>query len=154
MAIRTRQQVLAELRHKGQSIASWARANQLQPAVVYQVLSGRHKGLYGNAHWASVLLGLKEVWRLEVHVFGQWNLLTIFDASDDLDALRLMDFAASDSRGCTAMRVTTSSNPQSVLFRWDPDNGWFRCPRVEPPRPVRFDDRIPFPSPPRPDLTP
>lgn len=56
----TREQVRKDLDRRGVSIASFARANGLNQAIVYQVLSGQKKGRRGEAHRAAVLLGLKE----------------------------------------------------------------------------------------------
>lgn len=57
--IRTREQALAELRSRGETIAAFARRHELPYATVYQVLNGGKKGVYGEAHRAAVLLGLK-----------------------------------------------------------------------------------------------
>ena len=43
----------------GISKAAWARAHKVSRAVVYQVLSGKKKGLRGQSHKVAVLLGLK-----------------------------------------------------------------------------------------------
>lgn len=52
--------VRAELDRKGQSIAEFARANNISKHTVYQVLSGQKKGLRGQSHRAAVALGFKE----------------------------------------------------------------------------------------------
>lgn len=57
--IRTPEEALAELRGRGETIAAFARRHDLSYATVYQVLSGAKKGVYGEAHRAAVLLGLK-----------------------------------------------------------------------------------------------
>lgn len=54
------EQVRADLDRKGQSIAEFARTNNLDQFTVYQVLGGRKKGLRGKAHRAAVALGMKE----------------------------------------------------------------------------------------------
>lgn len=43
----------------GLTVTAWALKHQLNPATVYQVLSGRSKGLVGEGHRAAVLLGIK-----------------------------------------------------------------------------------------------
>lgn len=44
---------------RGESIAQFARRHGLNESTVHSVLSGRNKGLRGQAHKAAVLLGLK-----------------------------------------------------------------------------------------------
>lgn len=58
--LRTPEEVRAEFKRKGVSIASWATANNLNVNMVFEVLSGRKKGIRGQAHKIAVLLGLKE----------------------------------------------------------------------------------------------
>ena len=58
--IRTPDEVRREFRHRGISIASWARENGISPRHVYDVLGGRNKGLFGESHRAAVLLGIKD----------------------------------------------------------------------------------------------
>ena len=58
-AIKTAEEVRADFDRRGVSIASFARDNDLDPATVHQVLSGKKKGRRGEAHRAAVLLGLK-----------------------------------------------------------------------------------------------
>ncbi len=58
--MKTRTQALAEIRARGQTVVGWARANNVRPDAVRAVLYGTNKGLWGEAHRASVLLGLKE----------------------------------------------------------------------------------------------
>lgn len=60
MALRTVEEVKSELQRKGISVRSWARANDLDPLLVHELLSGKKKGLWGEAHRAAVLLGIKE----------------------------------------------------------------------------------------------
>ncbi|MFK3649303.1 DNA-binding protein [Lysobacter enzymogenes] len=57
--IRTPEQALAELKGRGETIAAFARRHALPYATVYQVLHKQKKGVYGEAHRAAVLLGLK-----------------------------------------------------------------------------------------------
>jgi gp16 family phage-associated protein len=59
MELRQAKEVRELLARDGVSVSRWARANNLDPMVVYAVLSGRHKGTRGAAHNAAVLLGLK-----------------------------------------------------------------------------------------------
>lgn len=58
--LKTREQVIAEFTRRGQSVRSWAIANDLSPAVVSGVLSGRYTGRIGESHRATVKLGLKD----------------------------------------------------------------------------------------------
>lgn len=60
MQLKTPEQVRAEFARRGESISSWASTQQLPTSIVFDVLSGRVKGLRGNAHRAAVLLGLKD----------------------------------------------------------------------------------------------
>lgn len=60
MAIKTPEQIKAEFERKGLSLSAWARQHGLRPAVVFDLLSGRQVGRYGQAHKAAVLLGLKD----------------------------------------------------------------------------------------------
>lgn len=50
----------AELDRRGESIASWAMANGLNPLVVYGVLSGKRNPSRGQSHKAAVLVGMKQ----------------------------------------------------------------------------------------------
>lgn len=59
MTTRTAVQVKADFARKGMPIARWAAANDVSRFVVYQVLSGKNKGQYGEAHRVAVMLGLK-----------------------------------------------------------------------------------------------
>lgn len=58
--LRTPEEVRSEFKRKGVSIASWATANNLNVNMVFEVLSGRKKGIRGQAHKIAVMLGLKE----------------------------------------------------------------------------------------------
>ncbi|GBG03923.1 hypothetical protein AZSI13_32500 [Azospira sp. I13] len=60
MTLRTAEDVRAELKRKGVSIASWAVANGFSANMVFEVLSGRKKCVRGQAHNIAVTLGLKE----------------------------------------------------------------------------------------------
>lgn len=60
MSVKTREQVIAELARKGITRAQWAAANGISRFIVYQVLTGKHEGRWGEAHRAAILLGLKE----------------------------------------------------------------------------------------------
>ena len=58
--LRSPAEVRAELEALGIPIAEWARRNNLAPRRVYDVLTGRNMGRFGEAHRAAVLLGIKE----------------------------------------------------------------------------------------------
>jgi gp16 family phage-associated protein len=59
--LRSKEEVRAEFERRGLSIRSWARANGIDAATVYNLLSGRKAvGRRGEAHKAAVLLGLKD----------------------------------------------------------------------------------------------
>ncbi|MBK1691006.1 DNA-binding protein [Ectothiorhodospira mobilis] len=60
MKTKTREQVRRGFIRRGQTIREWAREHQIPERTVYEVLAGRKQGLYGDAHRAAVLLGLKE----------------------------------------------------------------------------------------------
>lgn len=53
-------QAQACLIRQGKSVAAFAREHGLSRHTVYEVLSGKKKGRYGEAHRAAVLLGIKE----------------------------------------------------------------------------------------------
>lgn len=56
---RTAAEAKAEMHRKGIPVTDWARANNISPFVVFQLLSGKVKGTRGEAHRAAVLLGMK-----------------------------------------------------------------------------------------------
>lgn len=58
--LRTPEDVRAEFQRKGVSIAQWSTANGFNTNMVFEVLSGRKKGVRGQAHKIAVTLGLKE----------------------------------------------------------------------------------------------
>ena len=58
--LKTPEQARKEIESQGISISAWAHKNGLSPRPVYDVLSGRNKGRFGESHRAAVLLGLKE----------------------------------------------------------------------------------------------
>lgn len=58
--LKTPEEVREEFARKGISIAEWAGQHNLNPHRVYDVLNNRNKGMFGEAHRAAVLLGLKE----------------------------------------------------------------------------------------------
>ncbi|MBN8486383.1 MAG: hypothetical protein J0M20_01420 [Burkholderiales bacterium] len=60
LAVKTPQEIIAELRNSGVSIAGWARANGFQREIVAQVLAGKLKGVHGEAHAVAVALGMKQ----------------------------------------------------------------------------------------------
>lgn len=57
--LRTPDEARAELQRKGVSVAAWSLANNFNPNLVHEVLSGRKKGLRGQAHKIAIKLGLK-----------------------------------------------------------------------------------------------
>ncbi|MGH6624311.1 MAG: DNA-binding protein [Burkholderiaceae bacterium] len=57
--LKTPAQVRAEFARNGVAVTSWARANNVQGRVVFDVLSGKCKGQRGEGHKVAVLLGLK-----------------------------------------------------------------------------------------------
>lgn len=52
-------EVREEFRRHGVSVAKWADAKGFDPSLVKDVLAGRVKGLYGQAHEIAIALGLK-----------------------------------------------------------------------------------------------
>lgn len=54
------QEAKASLHKRGVTIRGWARQNGLSERIVHEVLRGRFKGKYGQAHRAAVLLGIKD----------------------------------------------------------------------------------------------
>ena len=58
--MRTPEEVKADFIRHGLPIAEWARQHKISPKRVYDVLSRRNKGSFGEAHRAAVLLGIKE----------------------------------------------------------------------------------------------
>lgn len=67
MILRTSKDVREEFQRKGVSIASWARANGFETNSVFEVLSGRKKGVRGQSHKIAVKLGLKKGEIVEDH---------------------------------------------------------------------------------------
>ncbi len=58
--LKTRKEVLDDLRRKGISIAAVARRIGIDRATVYHVLHKDNPNSFGKAHKAAVLLGIKE----------------------------------------------------------------------------------------------
>lgn len=58
--LRTLAEARRELEIQGLTIAGWARAHGLRPRSVYDVLTGRNRGKFGEAHTIAVLLGVKD----------------------------------------------------------------------------------------------
>lgn len=54
------EQVRAELDRLGMTVSEWARRHDINRWTVFEVLHGRNKGRWGEAHRAAVLLGLKD----------------------------------------------------------------------------------------------
>lgn len=59
LVLRTPAQAKAWLDEQGMSVQQFARNNNLDPAITYQVLSGIKKGLRGKSHACAVSLGIK-----------------------------------------------------------------------------------------------
>jgi gp16 family phage-associated protein len=59
MDLLTSDEVRAEFRRKGVSISQWATANGFNTNLVFDVLSGRKKGVRGQCHKIAVRLRLK-----------------------------------------------------------------------------------------------
>lgn len=60
MSLRTPDEARSELERKGISISQWAAANGFSAQMVFEVLSGRKKGIRGQAHNIAVKLGIKD----------------------------------------------------------------------------------------------
>lgn len=58
-ALKTPEQVKAEFRSAGITVSRWALEQRVNPATVYQVLSGANQGRYGEGHRVAVMLGIK-----------------------------------------------------------------------------------------------
>lgn len=58
--IRTSEQIRAEFKRKGVSIAGWATAHGFNTNLVFEVIAGRKKGVRGQSHKIAVMLGMKE----------------------------------------------------------------------------------------------
>lgn len=58
--LKSREQVAADFKAAGVTVAEWARTNGFHRMTVVEVLRGTRKGLYGEAHRCAVALGLKE----------------------------------------------------------------------------------------------
>lgn len=57
--LKTAEKVRAEFEAQGIAVSAWARAHGLNRWTVFEVLHGRNKGCWGEAHRAAVLLGMK-----------------------------------------------------------------------------------------------
>lgn len=55
----TVEEARAQLEARGESVAAFARRNQLTARAVYGVLYGNNKGRRGDSHKAAVALGVK-----------------------------------------------------------------------------------------------
>jgi len=56
----SRDQAREALSQRGITISEFCRAHDLNRNMVYDLLAGRKKGNFGEAHRAAVLLGIKE----------------------------------------------------------------------------------------------
>lgn len=59
MKVKTTKQVRTSLRAKGITITEWSRKHGFDRYTVTDLLRGKRKGNYGEAHRAAVALGLK-----------------------------------------------------------------------------------------------
>jgi len=57
--LRTHEEARAWLGYLGISVSQWARDNQMNQSLVYEILAGRKKCLRGMSHNIAVLLGMK-----------------------------------------------------------------------------------------------
>lgn len=57
--LRTHQEAKAHLDFQGISVSQWARENQVNRSLVYEILAGRKKCMRGMSHNIAVLLGMK-----------------------------------------------------------------------------------------------
>jgi len=53
--------VWAEMRRNGITVADWARERGFGPQLVYAVLTGRRQCVRGQSHDIAIALGLKEI---------------------------------------------------------------------------------------------
>lgn len=60
MRVKTGAQVRQEFRRRGQTVRAWATQHGFSESLVHEVLSGRKKGCWGQAHQVAVLLGMKD----------------------------------------------------------------------------------------------
>lgn len=58
--LKTPEQAKKELKDRGISVSKWSKKHGLSAAIVLGVLNGNKKGLWGDAHKAAVLLGIKD----------------------------------------------------------------------------------------------
>lgn len=57
--IKNREQVKAEFKFRGESVAGWARKNDFNPDHVRHILRGKAKCNWGESHKIAVALGIK-----------------------------------------------------------------------------------------------
>lgn len=58
--LKTPEEAKEDLKKRGIAVSKWAKKHGLSAAIVLGVLNGSKKGLWGDAHKAAVLLGIKE----------------------------------------------------------------------------------------------
>ncbi len=58
--MKTPKQIKESFRQQGKTLSQWARDNGYEPHMVYRLMAGIDKGLYGRAHEIAVKLGLKD----------------------------------------------------------------------------------------------
>lgn len=51
--------IKADFERRGEAISEWAEREGFEPRNVYAVLSGRNRGIRGEAHTIAVRLGIK-----------------------------------------------------------------------------------------------
>lgn len=56
----SREEAKAEIIRRGLTVRQWSQDRGLSEKTVFQVLGGRNKGNFGEAHKAAVLLGIKD----------------------------------------------------------------------------------------------
>lgn len=58
--MKTREQVKAEFKRRGETVANWARKNHFSREHVSAVLRGKAKGDWGESHKIAVMLEIKD----------------------------------------------------------------------------------------------
>jgi gp16 family phage-associated protein len=58
--MRTPEQALSEIRHRGETVSGWAKKHGFDPRLVRAVIYGRVKGRWGESHKIAVMLGIKD----------------------------------------------------------------------------------------------
>lgn len=58
--MKTREQALIDIRHRGETVCGWARKYGFNPRLVRAVIYGSVKGKWGESHKIAVALGIKD----------------------------------------------------------------------------------------------